>query len=221
MSTNRITPTGRPDRDEQAPLRFALFSDVHGRLRVVLHMLRCWQIAHWARLDGALIAGDLGCFPDPTRFDRATRRWVEKDPEEAGFSAYFAAMNPTANAYFEETKGQGPFSKVSCPIFFVPGNHEDYDHIEACATRKEADGAPEGTFPVDAYESIHCIRDGEVVAIGRPGGPALRIGGLWGIEKTSETENTTSPSRAVRSVAYGGQQPGRSLGLGPTDGLLK
>ena len=44
-------------------MKIALFSDVHGRLRVVLRLIRCWQMAHRTYLDGALIAGDLGCFP--------------------------------------------------------------------------------------------------------------------------------------------------------------
>jgi hypothetical protein len=67
-------------------MKLALFSNVHGRLRLVLHLIRCWQMAHRTELDGGLIAGDLGCFPDPTKFDNAARRWIERDPEEAGFS---------------------------------------------------------------------------------------------------------------------------------------
>lgn len=70
-------------------MKIALFSDVHGRIRVVLHMMRCWQLANRQMLDGTLLAGDVGCFPDPAKFDRAARKWIEKDPEEAGFSRCF------------------------------------------------------------------------------------------------------------------------------------
>jgi hypothetical protein len=45
-------------------MKIALFSDVHGHLRIVLHLIRNWQMTHKIHLDGALIAGDLGCFPD-------------------------------------------------------------------------------------------------------------------------------------------------------------
>ena len=48
-------------------MKLVLFSDVHGRLRIVLHLIRRWQMAHKIYLDGALIAGDLGCFPDITQ----------------------------------------------------------------------------------------------------------------------------------------------------------
>ncbi len=186
MGEQNSSGTRDVTHDGRTPLRLALFSDVHGRLRLVLHLLRCWQIAHRMRLDGALIAGDLGCFPDPARFDRATRRWVEKDAEEAGFAKYFTGRNAAVDAFLDETEGRGPFSAVFCPIFFVPGNHEDYDYLESCASRKAGDGAPQGTFPVDAYGRVNCLRDGEVVVLGGAGRPALCVGGIWGIEKTSE-----------------------------------
>jgi hypothetical protein len=67
-------------------MKVALFSDVHGHLRIVLHLIRNWQIEHNSHLDGALIAGDLGCFPDSSKLDKATRRWVAVDPEQAGFT---------------------------------------------------------------------------------------------------------------------------------------
>ena len=52
------------DRWDYRDIKLALFSDVHGHLRIVLHMMRCWQVTHQEKLDGALVAADLGCFPD-------------------------------------------------------------------------------------------------------------------------------------------------------------
>jgi hypothetical protein len=49
----------------------------------------------------------------------------------------------------------GRFSAVRCPIFFVPGNHEDYDYI-ASTSRKE---------PLNGENNT-----------------SLRVAGIWGIE---------------------------------------
>jgi hypothetical protein len=71
---------------------------------------------------------------------------------------------------------------VRCPLLFVPGNHEDYDYLQMRSSRAECPGAPKGTFPVDCYGRIHCIRDGDVVRLVGADGHCLRIAGLWGIE---------------------------------------
>src|SRR5581483_4576115 len=159
-------------------MKLALFSDIHGHLRLMLRLIRNWQLVHATRLDAALIAGDLGCFPDPSKFDRATRRWVERDPEEAGFSKYFASPVAEVERLFE-----GEFG-VHCPILFVAGNHEDYDHLGAAGVQGPARGAPQDTFPVDCYRRIHCVRDGAIVEIHGEDQARLRIAGLWGIENT-------------------------------------
>ena len=159
-------------------MKIALFSDVHGRLRIVLHLLRNWQMAHQTRLDCALAAGDLGVFPDVAKMDKATRRWIEADPEEAGFSRFFTRPQPTVERLFRSE--HGPFSDVSCPIFFIPGNHEDYDFIST----KAHTSAGQDTFAVDCYERFHCIRDGAIIRLRGQDGRQLRIAGIWGIEKT-------------------------------------
>ena len=40
-------------------MKIALFSDIHGRLRIMLRMVQCWQIAHETHLDAVLLAGDI------------------------------------------------------------------------------------------------------------------------------------------------------------------
>jgi len=163
-------------------MKIALFSDVHGHLRMVLHLIRNWQITHSTHLDAALIAGDLGCFPDTAKLDKATRRWLERDPEEAGFSKYFTSPQPEVERLLEPEFGE--FSAVRCPILFVPGNHEDYDHIAVSSRRAAAASAPRDTFPVDCYERFSCIRDGTVIGISGGDGTHLQIAGVWGIENT-------------------------------------
>jgi hypothetical protein len=134
-------------------------------------------MAHQTYLDGALIAGDLGCFPDITRIDHATRRWMEIDPEEAGFSRFFVRPQAVIEGLFRSEYGE--FSDVRCPIYFVPGNHEDYEFLNdnRMATAQK-------TFTVDCYRRLHCIRDGAIVQIQGRDGNCLRIAGIWGIENT-------------------------------------
>jgi Icc-related predicted phosphoesterase len=163
-------------------MKLALFSDVHGRLRLVLHLIRCWQMAHRTELDGALIAGDLGCFPDPTKFDKATRRWIERDPEEAGFSRFFVHPQPEVAAMLAPEFG--PLSAVRCPIIFVAGNHEDHDYLGFLRNHPPAPKAPDNTFPVDCYCAFHCLRDGFSTEVHGQDGLTLRIAGIWGIEDT-------------------------------------
>ena len=158
-------------------MKVALFTDVHGRLRIVLHLIRNWQIEHKTHLDGALIAGDLGCFPDISRLDKSTRRWMESDPEEAGFSRFFTQPQDSVESLFKAEFGE--FSDVSCPIFFVPGNHEDYAFLEAKQRASEQE-----IFTVDYYRRFSCIRDGAVINLRGYDGNCLRIAGIWGIEKT-------------------------------------
>lgn len=129
-------------------MRIAFFSDVHGHLRLLLHVVRNWQIAHESFINAILVAGDLGCFPDTSKFDRNTRRWIEKDPEEAGFARYFTAPHPAITQFHGESSD---ISTVRSPILFVPGNHEDYDYLQKAALNAPSPGAPENTFSVDCY----------------------------------------------------------------------
>ncbi|MGP8199419.1 MAG: metallophosphoesterase family protein [Limisphaerales bacterium] len=175
-------------------MKIALFSDVHGHLRILLRLIRNWQIAHSSHVDAALIAGDLGCFPDTSKFDRATKRWIDRDPEEAGFAKYFTTPLPEVERLFEPEFGE--FSAVRCPILFVPGNHEDYDYIASASRQEPAQNAPQSTFPVDCYKRFHCIHDGAVVTLHGENNTSLRIAGIWGIENA----RTNSPYQIKAST---------------------
>lgn len=185
-------------------MKIALFSDVHGHLRILLHMIRNWQVAHSAHFDAALIAGDLGCFPDPSKFDKATKRWIDRDPEEAGFAKYFTSPVAAVERLFESELGE--FSAVRCPILFVAGNHEDYDYLASTSKQAPAPGAPPKTFPVDCYKRFHCIHDGATVTIRGQQNSGLRIGGVWGIESARANAPYKLKSRAVQQLQAGGKQ---------------
>ena len=96
-------------------MNIALFYDVNGHLRLLLHMVRNWQIARSSHFDVMLIAGDLGCFPEPSKFDKATKRWVGRDPEEAGFAKYFTSPVAEVEQLFEPEFEE--FSAIHKPRF--------------------------------------------------------------------------------------------------------
>ncbi len=148
----------------------------------MLHMLRCWQLAHQTKLDGALIAGDTGCLPDPSRFDSATRKRCIQQPEEAGFSKYFVRPLPEVWSMIRQDDKLGPYSSLEFPILFVPGNHEDFDFLASCSKQSPAVKGPASTFPVDCYQMFHCIRNGSVTILASTD-TSIRIAGLWGIEQ--------------------------------------
>jgi hypothetical protein len=167
-------------------------------------MIRNWQIAHSAHFDAVLIAGDLGCFPDPSKFDKAMKRWIDRDPEEAGFAKYFTSPAPEVERLFQPELGK--FSAIRCPILFVAGNHEDYDYIARVCKQASAPGAPPDTFPVDCYKRVHCMQDGPIVTIPGKHDSQLRIAGIWGIENTrADAPYKISPGAVQRLQARGKQ----------------
>lgn len=184
-------------------MKVALFSDVHGRIRIVLRMMQCWQIQHETFLDGALLAGDIGCFPDESRFDKATRRWIERDPEEAGFPRFFMKRKTDIQRIFDGPELNGPFSVVNCPILFVAGNHEDYQYLSRCEKAGGTKGAPQNTFAVDCYKRIHCIKNGAVTRLKGADGSVLRIGALWGVENRKQAAPYAISDEAASTLKRG------------------
>jgi len=187
-------------------MRIALFSDIHGRLRLALHMMQCWQISHGTRLDAAIVAGDLGCFPDPAKFDKATRRWIQRDPEEAGFSKFFVTPEAAVKEMFQDHPQHGELASVTGPVLFTAGNHEDHAFLLDRQARGPAPGMPKAPFPVDCYSRIHCIRDGAVARFPHGARDALRIGALWGIENVPDGDR--------RKISLGAARRLRSEGSG-------
>src|SRR5260221_2737347 len=128
---------------------YLVFGDLHGRVLPAFKLAQAWSREHAVALAGLLQVGDLGYFPDPSRFDKATKRFAEKDSLESGV-CLVAEPSPKAD--------QG-FADEACPeaMWFTAGNHEDYDLLKNWERNagREADD-----FPVDAYGKLRCIRDG-------------------------------------------------------------
>ena len=75
-------------------MNIAVFSDVRSHLRMLLHMIRNWQIAHSAHLDAALIAGDLRCTPDPSSAGQDRRSTGVPDKPRGPQSKRVPLRNP-------------------------------------------------------------------------------------------------------------------------------
>jgi hypothetical protein len=163
------------------PSTYLVFGDLHGRVLPAFKLAQAWSREHGVTLAGLLQVGDLGYFPDPSRFDKATKRHAEKDSLEDG-ARLVAEPSKEADAVFAEE---------ACPeaMWFTAGNHEDYDLLKEW---ERAAGREANTFTVDAYGKVRCVRDGRVAEL--PGG--LRVGALWGIDDQAPRARKRIPPRA-------------------------
>jgi hypothetical protein len=157
---------------------YLVFGDLHGRILPAFRLALAWQREHGERLTGLLQVGDLGFFPDPSRFDRATARHAARDPLEGG-AALVARRSPEADALFGE-------ADLPEALWFVQGNHEDFEALDALV---HGPGCTPDDFPVDDYQRVRCLRDGHVLSL--PGG--LRVGGLWGIGQAPGARRRAHP----------------------------
>src|SRR3984957_15579677 len=169
------------------PVTYLVFGDLHGRVLPAFKLAQAWSREHGVALAGLLQVGDLGYFPEPSRFDKATKRHREKDALEAGVRL---VAHPSDEA-------DVVFADEACPqaMWFTAGNHEDYDLLKDWE-RSAGRGAV--SFVVDAYGKLRCIRDGHVAQL--PGG--LRVGALWGIDDKAPRARQGIPPRA--KISYRG-----------------
>lgn len=128
-------------------MRIAVVGDVHGHLALTYAILGRWQRETSERIDLILQVGDLGAFPDPSRIDRATRRYAERDPEELGF-ADFAGPTPPRTSMDPRP-----------PLVFIPGNHEDFEFLDE---RDAAAPSDDAVYPVSEDGKILALRSGRI-----------------------------------------------------------
>ncbi len=163
------------------PATYLVFGDLHGRVLPAFKLAEAWSREHGVAVTGLLQVGDLGYFPEPSGYDKATRRHAEKDALESGVRLV-AEPSEEADAVFNDPL---------CPeaMWFTAGNHEDYDLLK---NLERAAGREADAFVVDAYGKLRCVRDGHVA--GLPGG--LRVGALWGIDDRAPRARDRIPPRA-------------------------
>jgi hypothetical protein len=162
------------------PSTYLVFGDLHGRVLPAFKLAQAWSREHGVVLAGLLQVGDLGYFPGPCRFDKATKRHAERDSLECGVQLV-AQPSAEADAVFAEEPCAGA-------MWFTAGNHEDYESLKEW---ERGAGRRADSFVVDAYAKVHCIRDGHVAEL--PGG--LRVGALWGIDDRAPRARERIPPR--------------------------
>jgi hypothetical protein len=187
-----------------APLRVAVFGDVHGHLTLAYRLVKRWERENAAAIDLILQVGDLGAFPPPYRLDKATKRFAERDPDELGFATYFEGGDEA-----EEVLGpDAPAERaVDAPLVFVRGNHEDFVFLADVA----AGGEP--PQPTDPYQKILYLPNGARFTF-RRGALALAVGALGGISLDG------GPGRDPASEFYTAGEARRLRAGGPLDVLL-
>ncbi len=137
----------------------------------MLQLCRLWQVQEGVHLDGVLVCGDLGYFPDMTHLDKATKWHAKRDPEELGFAEFFTRRSALREDPWLRSVFAGDpddLRSVRCPVVFCHGNHEDF--------RALAEIGKEGPLvAVDVFRRIYYLRSGEVTELA-----GLRIGALGG-----------------------------------------
>ena len=163
------------------PATYLVFGDLHGLVLPAFRLAQAWSREHDVALAGLLQVGDLGDFPDPSRFDKATKRHAEKDSLEGGVRLVARPSHEADTVFADEL----------CPgaLWFTAGNHEDYDLLKEW---ERGAGRAADSFAVDAYGKLRCVRDGHVAEL--PGG--LRVGALWGIDDRAPRARERIPPRA-------------------------
>ena len=88
-------------------MKILIAGDIHGKME------KLRKVVELLKPDVVFQVGDLGFFADDSSMDRASRRHIEKNPAEGEIFAYINK------------------EKVfPCPLYFVRGNHENFELLE-------------------------------------------------------------------------------------------
>ena len=127
-------------------MNIAIFADVHGKLLLAFKLCARWQTETGKHIDLILQAGDLGAYPAMERMDRATLKYIQRDPTEMGFLQHFAQYDPAVAEVLDQT---------TCPMVFVRGNHEDHGWLDELEQQSK-----DAIFPVDPYQRVYNLKTG-------------------------------------------------------------
>lgn len=175
-----------------------LIGDIHGRVLHMLAAVATWQKKISRPFDLLIQVGDLGAFPDIAKLDPATNRYLAADPAEADFSRLLNVAGPQAAAV---TALRNQFAG---PIFFIRGNHEDFDWLYQLPVNQQSK-----TAAADPFDLFHYVPDGTVLEFNDEFN-GLKVAFLGGVEERTD-------QAGLNQVAY---QSLLSLGPGTIDLLV-
>ncbi|GAA3400184.1 metallophosphoesterase [Paenibacillus hodogayensis] len=170
----------------------AFVGDTHGRVLHTLAVLSEWQIRTKKKLDLIIQVGDLGAYPEPSEEVRS-EKYVRQDPAELDFSRFLTAEGRLEKniRYIRE--------KYLNRIYFIRGNHEDFDWLNSKSLQAE-----QGIVNIDPFDLYYYVTDGTIMNEDN-----LKIAFLGGIQTLTQQPKSIDP------VAYGKliQMPPREIDI--------
>ncbi|MBI2856506.1 MAG: metallophosphoesterase [Chloroflexi bacterium] len=160
--------------------------DVHGQVFHAIALAVSWQVVTGKQLDLLIQVGDMGAFPDISRVDAATERYMALDPSQMDFMRLLGSVDSLAESLRQVRQ------QLASPIYFVRGNHEDFEYLGQLHVDETL------TAPVDTFDLLRYVPDGTVLQF-----DGVRVAFLGGVEEHSDT-------RAIDKEAYK-----RLMSLGP------
>jgi Icc-related predicted phosphoesterase len=116
-------------------------------------MVEKYQREYGEKFDFIMQCGDIGAFPDPTKFDKATLKHAKNNRDEYGFFDDFTTPSEEIRAFLD-----GLDVKMYC----VRGNHEDHDFLDERENASKNQTSTEAAFTIDCYERVLVLRSGSV-----------------------------------------------------------
>ncbi len=144
--------------------------DVHGQVFHALALVTQWQQETGRQLDLLLQVGDMGAYPDPSRMDAASLRYLAAEPSQADFSRLLRLEGTQA------AQAHALRRSLASPIYFIRGNHDDVAWLGALPCEDAT-----GTAAVDPFDLLRYVPDGVVLS-----SDGLQIACLGGIESPEE-----------------------------------
>ena len=150
--------------------------DIHGHIYHLFDLIREVEDRMHIRLDGVLQAGDMGVWsPMTKKVDGPTLKFARKDPGELDLMNFIG----------QEDRAKGIAKERKWPrIWFVRGNHEDYEYLKSVKLG-----------PIDPFELVWHIPGGKIVDVA-----GSKVGGIGGAyfqgisEKKQEKPCYTQPA---------------------------
>lgn len=151
-------------------MKIAFVGDIHGRVFHTLAVLATLQQKTDHQLDMIIQVGDLGAYPFPTQ-EMRNAKFILDDPTELDFSKLIHAKGKLLdNLYLLK-------EELHTPIYFIRGNHEDFNWLNKISKRN--------ITSVDKTGFFSYVVDGTTMKIND-----YHISFLGGIETEQEDETS-------------------------------
>ncbi|WP_044640920.1 metallophosphoesterase family protein [Risungbinella massiliensis] len=165
-------------------MKIGLIGDIHGRVLHTLAMITTWQIHHQEALDLIIQVGDFGVYPEPDE-SLYNNKFYMQDPSQFDFSHFIHAQGALLqNLHY--IKG-----RLSNPIHFIRGNHEDFDWLEKLSSHNN-----DNVISIDSLDIFRYVKDGTVLKIG-----STKVGFLGGIETSHQGKDSIDIEKYMELLA--------------------